>query len=197
MESTTTALRNRAVERPKLLSDGRSRGNKRQLSQNELFRCLKRRSRSGRSTPIPPIKILPFLRKTKKRQAALGRSLARRMRTKSLRFGNTLWRETLINHLVNAGYSNRIVEMLTGKTGHTPLNQYTSDDLASMQKAIDEHAAYLNLLHPSAALMIRRTVGRSSPLSCGNDAVAMTPLAHLQHAQTVWIRHTGDHRASS
>ena len=75
-----------------------------------------------------------------------GDRLSRRMRDKIPEFqGTHSWRETLINNLVNAGYSNRIVEMLTGKTGHTPLNQYTSDDLASMQKAIDEHAAYLNL----------------------------------------------------
>ena len=79
-----------------------------------------------------------------------GDRLSRRMRDKIPAFqGTHSWRETLINHLVNTGYSNRIVEMLTGKTGHTPLNQYTSDDLASMQKAIDEHAAYLNLPSPS------------------------------------------------
>lgn len=75
-----------------------------------------------------------------------GDRLSRRMRDKIPEFqGTHSWRETMINNLVNAGYSNRIVEMLTGKTGHTPLNQYTSDDLASMQKAINEHASYLNL----------------------------------------------------
>ena len=75
-----------------------------------------------------------------------GDRVSRRMRDKIPEFrGTHSWRETLINNLVNKGYPNRIVEMLTGKTGHTPLNQYTSDDLASMQKAIDEHATYLNL----------------------------------------------------
>ena len=66
-----------------------------------------------------------------------GGRLARRMRDKIPEFqGTHSWRETLINHLVNAGYSNRIVEMLKGKTGRTPLNQYTSDDLASMRRRL-------------------------------------------------------------
>ena len=126
-------------------------GELKQLSQNELFPCLTRRSRSGGSTLIQPIQILPFLRRSQETTCSSGEiGLLVGCETKIPEFqGTHSWRETLINHLVNSGYSNRIVEMLTGKTGHTPFNQYSSDDLASMQKAIDEHAAYMNLPSPS------------------------------------------------
>ena len=66
-----------------------------------------------------------------------GDNLARRMRDKIPDFpGTHAWRETLINNLLNSSVLVRIVEMITGKTGNTPLSQYTSDDLPSMAKAI-------------------------------------------------------------
>lgn len=75
-----------------------------------------------------------------------GDNLARRMRDKIPDFpGTHAWRETLINNLLNSSVPVRIVEMITGKTGNTPLSQYTSDDLPSMAKAIEIHANYLNL----------------------------------------------------
>jgi len=69
-----------------------------------------------------------------------GDNLARRMRNKIPDFpGTHSWRETLINNLLNQAVPERIVQMLTGKTGNTPLNQYTSDDLECMHKAIERH----------------------------------------------------------
>jgi hypothetical protein len=35
--------------------------------------------------------------------------------------------------------------MLTGKTGNTPLRQYTPDSLDVMQKAIEKHYKLLNI----------------------------------------------------
>jgi integrase len=75
-----------------------------------------------------------------------GDNLARRMRDKIPTFGGThCWRETMINNLLNNAVPTRIVEMVTGKTGNTPLSQYTSDDLPSMARAVELHAKYLNL----------------------------------------------------
>lgn len=75
-----------------------------------------------------------------------GDNISRRMRDKIPKFpGTHAWRETLINNLLNSSVPVRIVEMITGKTGNTPLSQYTSDDLPSMAKAIEIHAEYLNL----------------------------------------------------
>ena len=75
-----------------------------------------------------------------------GDNISRRMRDKIPEFpGTHAWRETLINNLLNSSVPVRIVEMITGKTGNTPLSQYTSDDLPSMAKAIEIHADYLNL----------------------------------------------------
>ena len=75
-----------------------------------------------------------------------GDNLARRMRDKIPEFpGTHSWRETMINNLLNTAIPIRIVEMLTGKTGNTPLNQYTSNDLDVMQKAIEKHFKYLAL----------------------------------------------------
>jgi len=72
-------------------------------------------------------------------------NLTRRMRDKVPDFSGThAWRETLINNLLNSSVPVRIVEMFTGKTGNTPLSQYTSDDLPSMAKAISIHAEHLN-----------------------------------------------------
>ena len=59
--------------------------------------------------------------------------------------GTHAWRETLINNLLNSAVPVRIVEMVTGKTGNTPLSQYTSDDLPSMAKATELHAKHLAL----------------------------------------------------
>ena len=75
-----------------------------------------------------------------------GDNLARRMRDKLPDFpGTHAWRETLINNLLNNSVPIRIVEMITGKTGNTPLSQYTSDDLPSMARAIELHSDCLNL----------------------------------------------------
>ena len=77
-------------------------------------------------------------------RAHWGDNLARRMRDKIPDFpGTHAWRETLINNLLNNAVPIRIVEMVTGKTGNTPLSQYTSDDLPSMAKAIDIHAKHV------------------------------------------------------
>ena len=57
--------------------------------------------------------------------------------------GTHSWRETLINNLLNSAVPVRIVEMVTGKTGNTPLSQYTSDDLPTMAKGIAIHAKHL------------------------------------------------------
>ncbi|WP_413440214.1 tyrosine-type recombinase/integrase [Synechococcus sp. MIT S1220] len=82
----------------------------------------------------------------KTERAHWGDNLARRMRDKIPDFpGTHAWRETLINHLLNSAVPARIVEMVTGKTGNTPLSQYTSDDLPSMARAIELHAAHLAL----------------------------------------------------
>lgn len=84
--------------------------------------------------------------KPKTERAHWGDNLARRMRDKIPYFrGTHAWRETLINNLLNNSVPVRIVEMVTGKTGNTPLSQYTSDDLPSMANAISLHAKYLNL----------------------------------------------------
>jgi len=81
----------------------------------------------------------------KTERAHWGDNLARRMRDKVPDFpGTHAWRETLINNLLNSSVPVRIVEMVTGKTGNTPLSQYTSDDLPSMDKAISIHAKHLN-----------------------------------------------------
>jgi len=75
-----------------------------------------------------------------------GDNLARRMRTKIPDFpGTHSWRETMINSLLNQSVPIRIVEMLTGKTGNTSLNQYTSDDLTVMQEAMEKHFKYLSM----------------------------------------------------
>jgi integrase len=75
-----------------------------------------------------------------------GDNLARRLRAKIPGFkGTHAWRETMINNLLNSAVPQRIVEMVTGKTGMSPLNSYTSDDLPSMQKAIELHASALGL----------------------------------------------------
>lgn len=79
-------------------------------------------------------------------KAHWGDNLARRMRDKIPDFpGTHCWRETMINNLLNSAVPTRIVEMVTGKTGNTPLSQYTSDDLPSMATAIEIHAQHLNL----------------------------------------------------
>jgi len=78
-------------------------------------------------------------------RAHWGDNLARRMRDKIPNFPGTYsWRETLINNLLNSAVPPRIVEMVTGKTGKTPLSQYTSDDLPSMARAIEIHAKHLS-----------------------------------------------------
>ena len=78
-----------------------------------------------------------------------GDNLARRMRDKIPDFpGTHSWRETMINNLLNTSVPIRIVEMVTGKTGNTPLNQYTSDDLEVMQKATEKHFKLLGIAAP-------------------------------------------------
>lgn len=75
-----------------------------------------------------------------------GDRLARLMREKCKRFGGThAWRESLINFSCNQGTSPRVIEMLTGKTGSTNLSDYTSDDLTSMERAIEANAEWLGL----------------------------------------------------
>tara|TARA_B100001057_G_scaffold165835_1_gene166556 strand:+ start:145 stop:537 length:393 start_codon:yes stop_codon:yes gene_type:complete len=75
-----------------------------------------------------------------------GDNLARRMRNKIPDFpGTHSWRETMINSLLNQSVPTRIVEILTGKTGNTPLIQYTSDDLKVMQDAVEKHFKYLSM----------------------------------------------------
>ena len=92
-----------------------------------------------------------------------GDNLARRMRDKLPEFpGTHCWRETMINNLLNSAVPTRIVEMVTGKTGNTPLSQYTSDDLPSMARAVELHANHLNLPkaqeHPGATAELRKPV---------------------------------------
>ena len=82
----------------------------------------------------------------KKETQNWGDNLARRMRDKIPDFpGTHSWRETMINNLLNTATPIRVVEMLTGKTGNTPLRQYTSDGLDVMQKAIEKHYKLLNI----------------------------------------------------
>ena len=75
-----------------------------------------------------------------------GDNLGRRMRNKIDGWKGTHgWRETMINNLLNNAIPIRIVEMVTGKSGKTPLSMYTSDDLPSMAKAIELHAKLLEI----------------------------------------------------
>ena len=75
-----------------------------------------------------------------------GDNLARRMRNKIPDFpGTHSWRETMINSLLHQAVPARIVEMLTVKTGNTPLDQYTSDDLTVMQEAIEKYFKCLSM----------------------------------------------------
>ena len=74
-----------------------------------------------------------------------GERLTRRMRDKCSPFKSKSWRETLINNGTNSGISYRAVEMVTGKTGESSVVQYTSDDLAVMQRVIDANAEILDI----------------------------------------------------
>ena len=51
----------------------------------------------------------------------------------------------MINSSLNQAVPTRIVEMLTGKTGNTPLSQYTSDDLKVMQEVMEKNFKCLSM----------------------------------------------------
>ena len=74
-----------------------------------------------------------------------GERLIRRMRDKCQGFQSKSWRETISNNATNAGISYRAVEMVTGKTGESTVVQYTSDDLAVMQKVVEVNAECLQI----------------------------------------------------
>ena len=75
-----------------------------------------------------------------------GDNLKRRMKDKCKDYPGTHgWRRSLINNTINSGLPNRIVEMVTGKTGHSPLNEYASDDLGLMLKAVELNAEILGI----------------------------------------------------
>jgi hypothetical protein len=67
------------------------------------------------------------------------------MRDKCKAFKTKSWRETISNNATNAGISYRAVEMVTGKTGESTVIQYTSDDLAVMQKVVEVNAECLKI----------------------------------------------------
>jgi integrase len=74
-----------------------------------------------------------------------GERLMKRMRDKCKAFKTKSWRETISNNATNAGISYRAVEMVTGKTGESTVIQYTSDDLAVMQKVVEVNAECLKI----------------------------------------------------
>jgi len=75
-----------------------------------------------------------------------GDRLKRRMKDKCKNFPGTHgWRETLINNATNSGISSRAIEMVTGKTGTSTISEYTSDELAVMQKVVDLNADCLKI----------------------------------------------------
>ena len=74
-----------------------------------------------------------------------GARLTARMRGKCESFKTNSWRQTISNNATNAGISYRAVEMVTGKTGESTVVQYTSDDLAVMQKLIDVNSECLQI----------------------------------------------------
>jgi integrase len=75
-----------------------------------------------------------------------GDNLKRRMNGKCKDFpGTHAWRRSLINNAINSGLPNRVVEMVAGKTGHSSLNEYASDDLALMLKAVELNAEILGI----------------------------------------------------
>jgi integrase len=75
-----------------------------------------------------------------------GDNLKRRMRDKCKDYPGTHgWRRSLINNAINHGLPNRVVEMVTGKTGHSSLNEYASDDLSLMLKAVELNANVLGI----------------------------------------------------
>jgi len=74
-----------------------------------------------------------------------GERLMKRMRDKCKAFKTKSWRETISNNATNAGISYRAVEMVTGKTGESAVVQYTSDDLAVMQRVVEVNAECLQI----------------------------------------------------
>jgi len=75
-----------------------------------------------------------------------GDNLKRRMKEKCKDYPGTHgWRRSLINNLINSGLPNRVVEMVTGKTGQSSLNEYAIDDLVLMLKAIELNAEILGI----------------------------------------------------
>jgi len=78
-------------------------------------------------------------------QQCWGDRLKRRMRGKYKAFKTKSWRETVSNNATNAGLSYRAVEMVTGKTGSSTVVQYTSDNLAVMQKVVEVNAESLQI----------------------------------------------------
>ena len=82
----------------------------------------------------------------KNRSQNWGDNLKRRMKDKCKGYPGTHgWRRSLINNAINSGLPNRVVEMVTGKTGHSSLNEYTSDDLGLMLKAVELNAEILGI----------------------------------------------------
>jgi integrase len=76
-----------------------------------------------------------------------GDNLKRRMRDKCKDYPGTHgWRRSLINNSMNNGFPARVVEMVTGKTGHSSLNEYTSDDLQLMLKVVELNAKILSIM---------------------------------------------------
>lgn len=75
-----------------------------------------------------------------------GDKLKRRMMGKLPTFkGTHSWRETLIHSLQGNGTQQRIVEMVTGKSSHSTLADYYSDDLRLMSEALEQNALILGI----------------------------------------------------
>jgi integrase len=82
----------------------------------------------------------------KKESQNWGDNLKRRMKDKCKNYPGTHgWRRSLINNAINHGLPNRVVEMVTGKTGSSSLNDYASDDLSLMLKAVELNAKVLGI----------------------------------------------------
>jgi len=75
-----------------------------------------------------------------------GDNLKRRMKDKCKDYPGTHgWRRSFINNSINSGLPARVVQMVTGKTGNSSLDEYTRDDLALMLKAVELNAEILGI----------------------------------------------------
>ena len=75
-----------------------------------------------------------------------GDNLKRRMKSKIPTFkGTHAWRETLIQNLQGDNIQQRIVEMVTGKSSHSTLSDYYSDDLRLMAEALERNSSILGV----------------------------------------------------